>query len=251
MPPSKAPRLFVVTKCLEFDAAYNPLSSATDDEIRNDLRRLQSIDRAAKAAPYVCSVSRCGYKTPHKGNFDRHEKLHDGDIGEAHVCSVPRCGYKTHQPRALTAARDLPLGVSSKFKGVYRSKGIQKWRAQTSIDGKMKHLGVFDSEEAAARKRDEAVASLGRPLNFPGNGHVQAVKGGSRGGSSKFKGVSWNSGYRKWKAQIKIDGKQKYLGSFDSEEAAARKYDEAAASLSRVLNFQRPQSSISGQLEII
>jgi hypothetical protein len=85
----------VVDKCLEFDAAYNSLSSATDDEIRNDLHRLKRIDRAAKAAPYVCSVSGCGYRTPHKGNFDRHEQKLHGDIGEAHVCSVSGCGYKT------------------------------------------------------------------------------------------------------------------------------------------------------------
>jgi hypothetical protein len=51
---------------------------------------------------------------------------------------------------------------------------IQNRRAQIKIDGKIKYLGVFDSEEAAARRCNEAVASLGRPLNFP-NGHVQAA----------------------------------------------------------------------------
>jgi hypothetical protein len=68
-------------KCLEFDAAYNPSSSATDDEIRNDLKRFQK--RSSKAK-YVCSVPGCGYKTPLKGNFDRHqERNHDERVVRA------------------------------------------------------------------------------------------------------------------------------------------------------------------------
>jgi len=55
--------------------------------------------------------------------------------------------------------------------------------------------------------------------------------------SSKFKGVSWAKGAQKWIAKIFIDGKNKNLGNFDSEEAAARKYDEAASPLGRPLNL--------------
>jgi hypothetical protein len=42
----------------------------------------------------------------------------------------------------------------------------ETWQASISIDGKMKHLGTFDSEEAAARKFDEAAAPFGRAVNF-------------------------------------------------------------------------------------
>lgn len=50
-------------------------------------------------------------------------------------------------------------------------------------------------------------------------------------GISRFKGVHWRKVDKKWKAQIQIDGTQKHLGYFISEEAAARAYDAAATEL--------------------
>ena len=48
------------------------------------------------------------------------------------------------------------------------------------------------------------------------------------GSSSKYKGVNWCKGAKKWKAQIQINGKKKYLGIFTFEEEAAQCYNEAA-----------------------
>ena len=48
--------------------------------------------------------------------------------------------------------------------------------------------------------------------------------------SSKYIGVSWHKQNSKWEARIQINGKSKYLGSFDNEEQAylayKKKYDE-------------------------
>lgn len=47
-------------------------------------------------------------------------------------------------------------------------------------------------------------------------------------GASRYKGVCWNKGKGKWMAQISQRSKQKYLGLFESENAAALAYDVAA-----------------------
>lgn len=47
-------------------------------------------------------------------------------------------------------------------------------------------------------------------------------------GQSKYKGVAWCAGARKWRAYIAKDRKQKHLGLFLDEREAAAAYDAAA-----------------------
>ena len=49
-----------------------------------------------------------------------------------------------------------------------------------------------------------------------------------QGGSSQYKGVSWNKYAGKWQAYIDVHGERKHLGYFVSERAAARAYNEEA-----------------------
>ena len=46
--------------------------------------------------------------------------------------------------------------------------------------------------------------------------------------SSKFKGVCFDKNVKKWKSQIKINGKVKHLGYFDNELEAYKKWKEVA-----------------------
>ena len=46
-------------------------------------------------------------------------------------------------------------------------------------------------------------------------------------GRSKYRGVSWHKGGKKWNAQISVDGQRMHLGYFPTEELAAVAYQEA------------------------
>jgi hypothetical protein len=133
----------------------------------------------------------------------------------------------------------------SKYKGVCWNSQSNKWRALITIDGNNTHLGYFINEDEGAGKYDEAAALIGRPLNFPGEGQLEAVKG-SREGSTRYAGVSWYSRSNNWRAHIRIDGKRTYLGSFTNKDEAAWKYDEAAALIGRSLKIPG-----EGQIETV
>jgi len=58
--------------------------------------------------------------------------------------------------------------------------------------------------------------------------------------SSKYKGVSYHAGQKKWCASIRVNGQYKYFGLFEDETEAAKAYDKAAKLYHKdfaVLNF--------------
>jgi len=84
--------------------------------------------------------------------------------------------------RTVAASPDarVPRG-SSRFTGVYWSKATKKWQAALHVPGEKKqhYLGVFASEEAAARARDAEVRRrnlLTARLNFPAEGEATATE---------------------------------------------------------------------------
>jgi hypothetical protein len=59
------------------------------------------------------------------------------------------------------------------------------------------------------------------------------AEGGGRRESSSYKGVSWDKGSSAWRAQLwnPETKRQQHIGTYDSEEDAARAYDCAAVKL--------------------
>jgi hypothetical protein len=49
--------------------------------------------------------------------------------------------------------------------------------------------------------------------------------------SSRYKGVSWDKGKARWRAQISFEGKIQYLGRFHTEVEAAQAYNDKALEL--------------------
>ena len=131
-------------------------------------------------------------------------------------------------------------GSSPRYRGVGWNKRGKKWQVRITVNGKMKSLGYFADEIAAARAYDAFVIAkkINKPLNFPdgaaAKGHVVTSSK-----SSRFRGVCWNKRGKKWLVTIYADGKKKNLGSFAEEIAAARAYDAfvIAKKLNKPLNF--------------
>lgn len=88
-------------------------------------------------------------------------------------------------------------------------------------------------------RKDERICFRNRNIHDMRRKNIAVVSVSARtrsckphsGSSSRFKGVSWETSRRKWVAGIRINGKNVFLGRFDQEKDAARKYNQAVKEL--------------------
>lgn len=73
-------------------------------------------------------------------------------------------------------------------------------------------------------KTDNRIENLRACTSSQNKGNITKL----RNNSSGFRGVSFNNRTKRFHAQIKVFGKQTYLGSFETAEEAAKMYDGAA-----------------------
>jgi hypothetical protein len=88
------------------------------------------------------------------------------------------------------------------------------------------HHGVIPDEidHRNGIKTDNRIDNLRPCTSSQNKGNIGLL----RNNRSGYKGVSLNTRSNKWHAQIKINGKQTYLGRFDDPADATRAYNTAA-----------------------
>ena len=141
---------------------------------------------------------------------------------------------------------------TSKYAGVYFNKLMNKWKAQIRIDGKDQFIGIYENEEEAAVDYARAVFKYRGPetleklfkhnkrrvhqkqkslvldlSDVPPQPPIPKRAGQIKEGASKYSGVSFNKQMNKWRARICIEGKHRYVGSYENEEEAAVDYARA------------------------
>lgn len=162
---------------------------------------------------------------------------------------------------ASTTTSTGPLKRSSSFRGVTRHRWTGRfeahlwdktcWNDKQHKKGRQVYLGAYDDEEAAARAYDLAALKYwgtGTVINFQLDDYEQQLvemanisreeylaslrrkSSGFSRGVSKYRGVARHHHNGRWEARIgRVDGnKYLYLGTFGTQEEAARAYDMAA-----------------------
>jgi hypothetical protein len=146
-----------------------------------------------------------------------------------------------------------------RYKGV--AKSGSKWSAFITSYGETRRLGTFLTEREAARAYDIAAKADSQLawLNFPNlmdcEPPVRQFRPPSRlclmekppRNISGMKGVSRSRS--KWKAEIFIDGKLRYLGSFENPKDAALVYDIEARKLSPSAWLNFPANDNHNEIE--
>ena len=125
------------------------------------------------------------------------------------------------------STKDLKDGTS-KYTGVRWNKAAQKWMANITIQGKIKHLGCYTNELEASKSYQQALDKVlvneqaqeeNKPLPFTLDDIYKP-----RIQASKFKGVTLHGQSSRWRARITTNGDRRSLGLFKTELEAAEAY---------------------------
>ena len=139
--------------------------------------------------------------------------------------------------------------------GKWTNRGIKMHRylMQTPKGMDTDHiLNGWEFERQYPELKWSGLLNIKSNLRIVTNQQNQMNKKSYKGSSSKYKGVAWHKRHKKWNAQIQINGKQKHLGYFTSEEEAALAYNKEAIKLfgehALINEIETPQGQLTFRL---
>jgi hypothetical protein len=208
---------------------------------------------------------------PADGESDDGSWVDEGDDDDG--LWSPRAPERRRSARPTTVADGAARTTSSRFWGVYWDRQGKKWAANfCDANGKNRHLGLFDDEEAAARAVNKAIRDAGlegkRRINEIDAAGALVPKSGVHNArdrsavvapdparaatetTSKFWGVCWDKSTRRWKASYyDANSKLRHIDYYNTQEAAAHAVNAAIRALPPDVQARRNTNPVvDGQL---
>jgi hypothetical protein len=222
--------------------------SVTEARARADKRRLEEKSSKYVGLTWFSQISRW-HAGIRYGGIDYSLGTYDNEVDAAKAydaCARYFYGAAAHtnflQGESRSPAKQRRLSLqnhratgrkTSSYNGVWRSR--DKWAAAVYINSVQKVIGYFATEVEAAKAYDACMRfyhPVGSFTNFEGT-EKQSIeffrRRKTRPSVSRFRGVRWFKRGRCWHAKFAINNYRKHLGTFRTEEEAARAYDDARA----------------------
>lgn len=114
----------------------------------------------------------------------------------------------TNRENSSICYRKNEDAFTSSFVGVSWAKDRKKWVSVIEFMGETIYLGSFDDETDAGNMYQEALKNIDNPKYFESIKQMFAPK---------YKYIYYNKERGKWVVQIRINGKQKHVGIFNTK----------------------------------
>lgn len=125
----------------------------------------------------------------------------------------------SHRANISACFRSDEDSFSSEYVGVNWDKKLSKWRSQIYHNGISTFLGLYDTELKASNAYQAALSKI-KDGSFDCNDYKSKWM-------SEYRGVTFYKATNKWRAQIRINGKLKHIGLFQTELEAHQAYLKA------------------------
>jgi len=189
------------------------LRNITGEEIARAIIDLDDVEKCSKYGWALSSKN--GYVKNRSSQIGKLHRFILNYYGKKEVDHINRDKLDNRKSNLRIVDR-IVNRANNGAEGVYFDRG--KWRAKIARFGKRYTVGTFDTKEdaiAARKKKQEELESNSESL-------IRKYKRNTR---TKIKGV-YVTGNRFW-ANFNADGKQHYVGTFDTIEEAVTKREQA------------------------